>query len=1342
VGSSFVKATQKNKYRPLIAALLLMAGNGAALPDADRPAHFRVHPLHLESGPGRDWAYTVKRDASGFLWVGTDNGLRRYDGYEYTVFNYNPEDAGSLGSSLVSSIFIDSGNNLWIGGRVISAFNAATETFDNYPLTGGNLIWGMVEGPGEILWVVGEKFGLIGFHMRRREMIYHSLNETPEDDARKVPDIITEVINDNRDPSILWMTASTGLFRFDTRTQIVQRIYSVEELGQARIAATSGLRMDRRGNIWMTSESGLYVIDPPGGSYRHYRHEENNPRSLSTDILTSIFIDSMDRVWIGTDKQGAHLYQPDTDDFIHIPASSTEPDMFGPGNIIDIYEDDDGSLWFSVGPYGVQRISQHLEKFTTIGAGPGEHQLSWDLLLDLLEDRDGRIWIATDGGGLNRYDPGSGRIARFFHDPKNPGSLSSNTVLSLEQDRRGRIWVGTWAGGLNRFDPETGKFTRYRHDPVAPANRTIGNDKVFQIVEDEDGWLWLSLWNFGLQRFNPDTGEFVTFHFNDANDTSGLIDGSINAIETSRHGWRWIGGYLGLEKYDPGTQRFSRVPLGKENHEIFDLYENPQGILWVATSEGLIRYSPETGKIKHYTVADGLPDMFVASIEQDRSGRLWLGTRSGLALFDPGREIFETFDKFDGLPADEFGRFSHLLSSDGTMYFGGTKGLVLFNPEKIPRNSRVPNVMLTGLELFQKQVVPGKSPFLPKQINLLDKLALSWDQRDITLKFSALDFISPTKNRYRYRLKGLENNWTEVDSNRRRVRYTNLDPGKYQFQVTGSNNDEVWNEHGVKLDLVIVPPWWMTWWARLLGIALGLYAVYGFTIWRIRVIRRRERELSVEIEERRAAEKALSLEIEERRAAEAKLFHIAYHDALTDLPNRLWLLKRLEEQIRRAGPEARHRFALMFIDGDRFKQINDTHGHQLGDHILIAAARRLETLLPEQYKVARLGGDEFTVLVEDAGADDEIVEWCDRIIAAFNEPFRVEKNTLFFKVSIGLVFCKDQYAYPGQILRDADIAMYKAKESGRGTYQIFDAEMREQTQELARLEEDLYKGLEQNQFFLVYQPIINLQTGKLSGFEALARWNHPERGLVPPDKFIPIAEESGLIFTLGSWVLRQACAQLVAWIKEYKLEKPPTIAINLSSLQLNQSYFLAQVDRLLQETGIDSRLLKLEITESTLMENSESMNLLLDELRARNIELAIDDFGTGYSSLSYLDQLPVQVLKIDRKFVAGMVHAGEGSSAVEIVRATISLAHSLNIMVVAEGIETEQQYSLLKSYGCDFGQGYHIAKPLSSEDAARFMGYAPSAGANVNITTDSEMLNDTGRFPKFSGSRRRHRKGN
>jgi diguanylate cyclase (GGDEF)-like protein len=1316
-----MKFCHRNR-RHLAAALLLFIAAGHTMA---APGSFKVNTLLLESGSSRDWVNTLCRDATGYLWVGTDNGLRRYDGYEYTVFSNDPANPGSIGSNLVWSLLIDSEQKLWVGNDQLSAFNAETETFDNYPLnlSGGHVIWSMAEGPGRILWLSASS-RLIGFDMRKREIVYDTLN-MPMSNARDVPEAIAAIIKDRRDPSILWMASTNGLFRFDTKTFQVERIYSVAELGNPKLVVTSSrLAMDLDGKIWLTSGNGLYVIDPEKKTFRHYHREKGNPRSLSTDILVAVFVDSKGRVWVGTDKQGVHLYQPATDDFIHIPASATEPGTFGPAGISEIFEDKEGSLWFAVSSFGVQRISEHLEKFTAIGAGPGEQQLSGELMTELVEDRDGDIWIGSDGGGLNRYHPGSGKITKYFSDPDNPRTLSANSVLSLEEDSKGRIWAGTWMGGLNRIEPKTGKVTHYKYDPTAPVSRTIGNNNIFQIEEDKDGWLWLSVWNQGLQRFNPDTGEFISYKHDDK--STGLLNGCINAIETSRRGHTWIGGYLGLEKYDSATGRFFQVLSANETQTIFDLYEDPNGNLWLATSKGLTRYNPDTGAIRHYTVADGLADPFIASIEQDARGNLWLGTRGGLSRFDPVKETFETFDKFDGLPGNEFSRYSHLRSSTGLMYFGGTNGLVVFDPDNLPRNTHVPNIVLTGLELFQKPVMPGMSQYLPRTLNLLDTLTFPYSHRDVTFEFSALDFISPTKNRYRYRLKGLEDGWTDVDSSRRRVRYTNLDPGKYQFQVIGSNNDGVWNETGKQLDLVIIAPWWMTWWARAFAIALCLYGIYGFTIWRLRVIRGHARELAAEIED--------------RRAAEAKLFYIAYHDALTGLPNRLWLLEQLEKQIQRAKSEHGYRFALMFIDGDRFKQINDTHGHQLGDFILDSAAKRLETLLSEKYKAARLGGDEFTVLVEAVESEDEVIEACDRIITAFNEPFQVEQSPLFFKVSIGVVFCGGQYSYPGEILRDADIAMYKAKERGRSTHQIFDSKMHEHTREMARLEADLYKAFEHNQLFLVYQPIIDLKTGRLSGFEALIRWRHPGKGLIPPDKFIPIAEESGLILILGSWVLRQACTQLVAWMREYRLETAPTIAINLSSLQLNQSHFLEQIDHMLEETGINSNLLKLEITESTLMKNSEAMDLLLDELRSRQIELAIDDFGTGYSSLSYLDQLPVQVLKIDRKFVDGLIAEDGSGSSIEIVKATISLAHSLNIKVVAEGIETKEQYELLKAYGCDFGQGYYIAKPLNSEDAARFMGHEPNPRANVQIDTNSEILGNTGKFAKFSLTRRRRNK--
>lgn len=659
------------------------------------------------------------------------------------------------------------------------------------------------------------------------------------------------------------------------------------------------------------------------------------------------------------------------------------------------------------------------------------------------------------------------------------------------------------------------------------------------------------------------------------------------------------------------------------------------------------------------------------------------------------------------------------------MYFGGTEGLSIFNPAHIPLNEVAPQIHITRFELFQQQITSHNSEYLSNPLTHTETISLPYEMRDLAFEFSALNFISPQKNRYRYRLTGLEENWTEVDSSRRHVRYTNLDPGQYLFEVMAANNDGIWSPTPKQLEVIIAHAWWQSWWARALFTLMGAALVYSFIYWRLYQNKLRQQQLqklvsektaelasanasvhqlNVELEHRvELRTRELSVEVEERRSAEAKLFHMAFHDPLTGLPNRPWLLQQLEHSITQAQ-HSHGGFALMFLDGDRFKKINDTHGHLLGDNLLIAASERLVSILPPNCHAIRLGGDEFTVLVKSLRSNEELIELAKSIISAFDEPFTLEQLQMFFRVSIGIVSCQTQYSKPEEVLRDADIAMYKAKEKGRGRYQMFDSLMRSQELEVSALEADLYLAMERNQLFLVFQPIISLKTEKLVSFESLLRWHHPVQGLIPPDRFIPLAEETGLICEIGLWVFHQACLQLSRWQKLVGEENLPTIAVNLSAVQLNQPDLIERLDIILEQTQVKGKHLKLEITETALMESTEAVNTLLGSLRERSIELAIDDFGTGYSSLSYLDQLPVQALKIDRSFVDSLINRDEAhEGAQEIVKATISLAHSLNVKVVAEGIETQDQWDFLLAHQCDFGQGYLIAKPLMSEDATEFL---------------------------------------
>jgi diguanylate cyclase (GGDEF)-like protein/PAS domain S-box-containing protein len=432
-------------------------------------------------------------------------------------------------------------------------------------------------------------------------------------------------------------------------------------------------------------------------------------------------------------------------------------------------------------------------------------------------------------------------------------------------------------------------------------------------------------------------------------------------------------------------------------------------------------------------------------------------------------------------------------------------------------------------------------------------------------------------------------------------------------------------------------------------------------------------------------------DITARKRTEEQLIHDALHDVLTGLPNRTLFMERLETALKQSKRNPDYLFAILFIDLDRFKIINDSLGHGIGDRLLVAIARILESCLRGTDSVARLGGDEFTILLEGLVDIADATRIADRIGQKLLSPIEIDGHTVFTSASIGLVIGSPSYEQGADLLRDADIAMYRAKEQGKARYTLFDREMYAETLKLLQIENDLRVALERQEFFLHYQPIISLKSGKITGFEALVRWNHPKRGLVSPGEFIPVAEDTGLILPLGEWVLREACRQHSLWLSKFPQTEQFTMSVNLAGRQIREQKLLEKIDLLLAETGLDGSKLRLEITESMLMDNTEKTIDLLSQLRARKIILSIDDFGQGYSSLSYLPRFPVNLLKIDRAFIWKMTSDSEN---LEIVRTIISLAHTLGMEVIAEGVETVEQMNLLKELNCEFAQGYFFSKPL------------------------------------------------
>jgi diguanylate cyclase (GGDEF)-like protein len=458
-------------------------------------------------------------------------------------------------------------------------------------------------------------------------------------------------------------------------------------------------------------------------------------------------------------------------------------------------------------------------------------------------------------------------------------------------------------------------------------------------------------------------------------------------------------------------------------------------------------------------------------------------------------------------------------------------------------------------------------------------------------------------------------------------------------------------------------------------------------------------------------------DVTQKKRSEERLHHLAFHDHLTGLPNRRLFVDHLGHALQRTRRRGNW-VAVLFMDLDGFKVVNDSLGHDVGDLLLTVVAQRLGRCLRPEDTLARFGGDEFVVLLEDIDDAAEAVRVAERIMEELREPFVLEERQLYVAASIGISLGHARTHGPKGLIREADTAMYRAKEAGGG-FRVFEPAMHERAVDRLELENDLRRAIEENEFVVHYQPIVNLQTGQLWGMEALVRWEHPERGLLAPSEFLPIAEGSGLVVPMDELVLEEACRRAVEWQRVFPRNPPLAVSVNLSGRQLRRPDLHEVVGRALAETGLPASSLGLDITETVYIGALEANTAALDRLRALGLRISLDDFGSGYSSLSYLKRLPTDILKIDRSFTKGLGLEVEDTA---IVQTVVELAHILGMEVVAEGVETEEQETLLRKMGCDFGQGYHFSRPLPPEAASEFLR---SAYRGVAHGHDADSFSDS-----------------
>jgi signal transduction histidine kinase/ligand-binding sensor domain-containing protein/CheY-like chemotaxis protein len=812
---------------------------------APRDDDIRFRQISSEQGLSQTVVAAIAQDDVGFMWFGTQDGLNRFDGHEMRVYRHDPADPYSLADNLIQVLVPGRDGTLWVGTN-----NGGLDRYD--PTTG---------------------------------RFRHYVNDP--DDPRSLPlDDVTSVVEEAE--GALWVgTYGGGLARLDTGSQAwVQYAHRPDDPQSLSNDLVTALALAADGSLWVGTGGGLNRMDPATGRLTRYQNDPADPHSLGNDLILSLRLDAGGDLWVGT-NQGLDRFDPRSGRFSHYRHHPADPRSLCHDTVLAIYQDPLGALWLGT-PACLDRLDPASGGFVHYRRDQAvPTSLSAEQVMAIYQDRSGVLWLGTFGGGVSLADPTSARFRAYASDPTDPDSLGSPYIWSLAEDVLGGVWLGT-AGGLERFDPETGTFSRQQNDPSRSDSLRAGT--ALSVLVDREGMLWTGLWDGGfgggLDRFDADAGTFAHFletavmalvqdpagdlwvgtvdglfrldrateqftrFQNDLNDPFSLGDNSVTSLYLDREGVLWIGTFNGgLNRLDRAAGRFLRYendPADANSlsiNTVLTIFQDAAGVLWIGTPAGLNRFEPASGTFRVYTEKDGLPNDVIYSVRQDDRGHLWLGTNRGIARFDPQTGQVRAYDVGDGLPSNEFNQGASLRAQSGVMYFGTVNGLVAFDPATLVDIPYAPPVVLTSL------TQAGRPVDLESTVERAGQITLRWPDNLLEFEFAALSYTQPEKNRYAYYLEGFDKGWIHTEDRRFGI-YTNLPGGTYTLRVKASNQDGVWNEEGLAVSLVVVPPFWQTWWFR--GLAAGLVAavVLGLFRLRLQVIENQRRHLAVQVEQK------------------------------------------------------------------------------------------------------------------------------------------------------------------------------------------------------------------------------------------------------------------------------------------------------------------------------------------------------------------------------------------------------------------------------------------------------------------------------------------------------------
>ncbi|MDM8515416.1 two-component regulator propeller domain-containing protein [Desulfobacterales bacterium HSG16] len=869
---------EENKLKILsktIMMLILLLISKQTVMHAQGRDNLYFEHLSVENGLPHTNVYDILQDHLGFMWFATEQGVAKYDGYKFTVYKHDPSNPDSLSDTAVYAMYQDSRHNLWMttpnGG--INKFDPAAEKFTHYrhdknnpdSVSGKSFTrCNIYEDPEKgTLWFGTADGGLNRFDPDTEQFAAY------RHDKNDLNTLSHNAIHYTYpDPSGRWLWIGTrkGLNKFDPVTGQAIRYFHDENNSASLSHDTINVISVSADHQWMLigTEYGLNRFDMRDESIHRYVHHEDRSDSLSHNFVSEICPAKNGNMWIGTGGGGLNLFNPADETFTRYQADVNSPTALNDNSIISMCNDNTDTLWIGTILGGVNKSDAQRKKFRIYQHHPhNPDSLTVSDIFGMHIDRQGIVWIGTVGGGLNKFDPVTEKFTRYQHDKNRPRSLSHNFVHPVLEDSQGLLWVGTRGGGLNKFDRQTEQFTRYRHDQN--NSYSLNDNMVRAIAEDDSGNLWIGTTWSGLNKFDRQTGQFSYYRHRPDDNTSLTHDNIWNIFKDSLGNF-WISTGHGLDWFDPLSEKFVHYrhdendPDSLSDNVVINMYEDHQGILWLATRQGLNKFDPKNQRFSHYFESDGLPHNRVQSILGDNKGYLWITTANGLARFDPEAETFKVYDVRDGLQGNFFRAWAYARHPNGELYFGGSNGLNRFDPAEITDNPHLPPVVLTNFLLFNKPVAIGDGSVLSRHISFLDSVTLTYEQSVFSFEFAGLNYTSPAKNRYAYKMEGFDRDWTDTDAARRFATYTNLDPGQYTFRVKASNNDGLWNEQGGSIKVIILPPWWETIWFRSLMLIIFFTLIAGgFRRW-IKAVEIQRHKLEIQV-----AERTLELQESEER---------------------------------------------------------------------------------------------------------------------------------------------------------------------------------------------------------------------------------------------------------------------------------------------------------------------------------------------------------------------------------------------------------------------------------------------------------------------------------------------